>query len=105
MFYSKQLATLENICKSNKIAFCITLRLLKYLQPPANLEPPNASEGDAGIGLKKVSASSLYGGASKCFVFFTMLLQLHDAQCTMHNAKCTMHNAKCTMHNAKFTMY
>ena len=51
--------------------FWSTLKLLKHLQPPANLEPPKTSEGEQSIGLMKVSTDLQYGAASKYLVFLT----------------------------------
>ena len=51
--------------------FCSTFKLLKHLQPPANLKPPRTSEGEQGIGLMKVSTELQYSGANKCDVFLT----------------------------------
>ena len=51
--------------------FWSTLKLLKNLQPPANLKPLRDSEGEQSIGLMKVSADLQYGGAIKYDVFLT----------------------------------
>ena len=51
--------------------FCSTFKLLKHLQPPANLKPSKTSEGEQSIGLMKVSADLQYGGANKYDVFLT----------------------------------
>ena len=51
--------------------FWSTLKLLKHLQPPANLKPDKVSEGEQSIGLMKVSADLQYNGANKYDVFVT----------------------------------
>ena len=51
--------------------FWSTLKLLKHLQPPANLKPSKTSEDEQSIGLMKVSADLQYGGAIKYDVLLT----------------------------------